>query len=383
MTQIDLAYFNYAHGGLIGGGARGGGAGYDYTGLVRVIGEDDRWPHLLVMGEGDRYEFDGGDGMWGAAEAMREAGGRPYVPLPCSLPREWGPFAPVIFFDAQTLIVKHFYDHRAPDFAARNRNVLEVRPVGSGERLFAATTHGDLYDAGLRDQDARHLRWLANPALLSAVLADFNEVLSGPHHEPHDLDTNPRYTDPDLAWRVPGRGRDGGRVHRHEPARHHRPAVHPDRPHPAQHAAVPADRARHHPRPRAAGPGETRLRPQTGVGHRRDMNPRQRRGYGDLVTTADHEIPDWLNYPLTAQDHAALPDHVRQRIRLVDGYKHILPPPHDAAPTPADADTGPYVIPAWMLTPLTAEFYAALPEHVRRMIEVVDGWVQIRPIDSR
>jgi hypothetical protein len=89
------------------------------------------------------------------------------------------------------------------------------------------------------------------------------------------------------------------------------------------------------------------------------------------------ELPDWINRPLTVADHAALPDHVRQRVRLVNGYARILPPPDDAAPAPA---TGAVPIPAWMLAPLTAKDYDALPAHVRRRIEVVDGWIQIRPI---
>jgi hypothetical protein len=194
MATIDMAYFNYEHGGLIGRTARGGGSGYDYRGLVRVMGKDDRWPNVFVMGEGDLYDYDGGTGMWGAVEAMREAGGRAYVPLPCSLPRQWGPWAPVIFYDAQTLIVKHFYDHRAPDFASRNRNVLEIRAVGSREILFICTGHGDLNDTELRRQDAENLRWLANPDILAAVLEDFNEPLSGPKHEPPDLDSH-HYTD--------------------------------------------------------------------------------------------------------------------------------------------------------------------------------------------
>jgi hypothetical protein len=112
-VEIDLAYFNYAHGGMANASSRGEKppSGYDFTGLVRVMQE--RWPHVLVMGEGDYYEYFGGAGMWGAAEAMREAGGRAYMPLPCQLPREGGPFAPCVFFDAQTLIVKHWCCYRA------------------------------------------------------------------------------------------------------------------------------------------------------------------------------------------------------------------------------------------------------------------------------
>lgn len=197
MTAIDLAYFNYEHGGTPGSTRHNLEFGrYDYAGLVRVMGEDGRWPHLFVMGEGDYYDFFGGRGMWGAVEAMRNAGGRAYVPLPCALPRQWGPFAPVIFYDAQVLIVVRWYDHRAPDFAARNRNLLMVKPVGGEETLHVSTTHGDLHDPLLRWGDARCLRWLASDDVLGAVLADWNEVLSGPHHEPTDLDDPTVYDKP-------------------------------------------------------------------------------------------------------------------------------------------------------------------------------------------
>jgi len=43
--------------------------------------------------------------MWEAAAAMRAAGGRAYVPLLGSLPRDWGPYAPVIFVDTQTIVI--------------------------------------------------------------------------------------------------------------------------------------------------------------------------------------------------------------------------------------------------------------------------------------
>ncbi|MET9260494.1 hypothetical protein [Amycolatopsis sp. NPDC004079] len=195
-TEIDLAYFNYAHGGIVNPTDRAEEppGGYDFSGLVRTMRE--RWPHVLVMGEGDYYEFWGGAGMWGAAEAMRDAGGRAYVPLVCGLPRQTGPFAPVIFFDAQTLIVKRFFDHRAPDFAARNRNLLMVRPAGGKEILYLATGHGDIGDAIYRQADAKDHRRLAYKDRLSAVLMDFNEHLSGPNHELPDLGDPAKYDQP-------------------------------------------------------------------------------------------------------------------------------------------------------------------------------------------
>src|SRR5260370_41832175 len=83
---------------MIGGHDRAysSGRGYRFDGLVRVAGDQGRWAHILTMGEGDRYEFAGGQGMWEAAAPMRAAAGRPYVPPACALPRG-GAYAPLIF----------------------------------------------------------------------------------------------------------------------------------------------------------------------------------------------------------------------------------------------------------------------------------------------
>jgi hypothetical protein len=146
MTEIDFAYFNYEHGGLIGGEDRfcSSGRGYDFAGLARVAGDQGRWPHILAIGEADRYGYSGGEGMWEAAAAMRAAGGRAYVPLLGSLPREWGPYAPVIFVDAQSVVIRRWYDPRQPDFAARFRNLLVATlPGRPGSEVFrVVATHG-------------------------------------------------------------------------------------------------------------------------------------------------------------------------------------------------------------------------------------------------
>lgn len=164
MTALDLAYINYEHGGLIGANHElhvGDGYGYDYTGLVRIMGEDDRWPDLFVMGEGDRYEYWGGRGAWEAIDAMASAGGRSYAWMPCVLPREAGPFAPVIFYDPQTVRVGRYYSPHAPDFAARTRNLLIARPAKGGEQFHLVPIHGDPSVPAYRTMDAETLRWLA------------------------------------------------------------------------------------------------------------------------------------------------------------------------------------------------------------------------------
>ena len=86
------------------------------------------------MGEGNRYEYDGGRGAWEAAAGDTGGRGAAYVPLTGSLPRERGPFAPVIFADPQSVVIRRWYDHRCPDFAARNRNLLIATLPGRGER---------------------------------------------------------------------------------------------------------------------------------------------------------------------------------------------------------------------------------------------------------
>lgn len=200
MTEIDLAYFNYEHGGLLNGHdhAYSSGSGYRFGGLVRVAGDGGRWPHILIMGEGDRYELSGGEGMYEAAAAMRAAGGRAYVPLACELPAE-GLYAPVIFVDAQAIQVRRFFSHRLPDHAPRNANLLVAslpgRPMSEIFRI--RTGHGAMDGGDARLADAMRLRRLADPRLPTLIAMDWNSVPSGPLWEDSQLN------DPDF-WGRPG-----------------------------------------------------------------------------------------------------------------------------------------------------------------------------------
>ena len=201
--HIDFAYFNYKHGGLVNGNSLGDGGPYDYRGLVRVMGEDGRWPDVAGVGEGNKYELNGGEGAWEAAAAMREAGGRAYTPLACSLPREWGLFAPVMFVDLQKVVVRRFYSHRLPDFAARNRNLLVFTLPGrpDSDVFHLVATHGDPGDDEARLADAKALRPRANPDIRCMVVGDFNATPSG--WEPSDINDRTIY---DLPHRYQARG---------------------------------------------------------------------------------------------------------------------------------------------------------------------------------
>lgn len=187
MTEIDFAYWNFAHGGRRGANSGGDGGTYDFRPLVRVIGHQGRWPDVLIMGEADRYDFNGGEGLWGAVAAMREAGGRVYTPFMCQLPRDWGPFAPAMFVDTQKVQIRRFYDHRLPDFAARRRNVLEARIPGHDDIFRVVTGHGDLTGGEQRLADARALRAFSNPSVPCIIGMGWGSVLSGPQWEPQDL----------------------------------------------------------------------------------------------------------------------------------------------------------------------------------------------------
>jgi endonuclease/exonuclease/phosphatase family metal-dependent hydrolase len=200
MTILDIAYINFEHGGLQGDrdelALGAGGCTYDHTGLVRVAGEDGRWPDILVMGEADRYEYWGGRGAWEAINCMAAAGGPRYAWLPCVLPREWGPFAPVIFYNPQMVAVQRYFSPHAPDFAARTRNLLIVEPAAGGEQVRLIPVHGAPWSWVHRSTDAEELRFLADRRKNTIILGDFNEPLSGPGFEPTDLSVSDPYPHP-------------------------------------------------------------------------------------------------------------------------------------------------------------------------------------------
>ena len=204
MTEIDFAYFNFEHGGLIDGKDCffSSGRGYDFAGLVRVAGDQGRWAHILVVGEGDRYELAGGEGMWLAAAAMRAAGGPPYVPLACELPRE-GLYAPVIFVDPRAVVIRRFYYHRLPDHAPRYSNLLLAALPGwpEGKMFRVCTSHGALTGGEERLADARKLRRLADPDIPTLVAMDWNSVPSGPGQEDDTLDDPASWGQPGHEWR--------------------------------------------------------------------------------------------------------------------------------------------------------------------------------------
>lgn len=215
MTRLRLSYANIEHGGRTEAGYSaysGDGGHYDYTKVTAMVHDGD-WPDILIIGEGDRYELNGMEGAHEAAAALRDAGGPAYVPYPCSLPREWGMFAPVIYIDPTKVVVRRFYSHRLPDFAARNRNLMLFTLPGRRDPFRIAVTHGDIYSGDTRLADNHRFDRLADPAIPCALLGDWNTVPSGPHFEPTDMNT------PACTTRAPSTTASNGKGEPGRPAR--------------------------------------------------------------------------------------------------------------------------------------------------------------------
>lgn len=192
--HVDIAEFNFEVGGLVGG-IWGPRRDYDFARLVEAM--DDDWPAVLVLCEGAFYEHNGSAGAFGAATAMREAGGRPYVPLLGTLTGDRGPMAPVVFVDPQVITVHNWFSGREPDHLSHRTNLMVASLAGSSEKWRLVAAHWDVNDELARLRDARNLRPYARPDVPCAVVGDFNSHPSGPHWRVDNFDAAPawrRYT---------------------------------------------------------------------------------------------------------------------------------------------------------------------------------------------
>ncbi|MCI2422887.1 endonuclease/exonuclease/phosphatase family protein [Saccharopolyspora sp. K220] len=188
--ELRVAEFNLDCGGLRGGldGARGD---YDFSGLVDAMHDD--WPDILVLCEGAFYSHNGGAGAFGAAAAMREAGGRAYTPLPGTLTGGRGPLAPVVYVDPQTVTVRHWYSGHEPDHFTARSNLLVFTLPGSTQRRYLIAVHFDVRSHIARIHDAETLRPWANPATPCLIAGDFNSHPSGPHWRVTNFDQTPSW----------------------------------------------------------------------------------------------------------------------------------------------------------------------------------------------
>lgn len=206
-VHLDLAYFNFANGGRAPSRFEGDVLTPAYhDGLVRVAGDGGRWPHILIMGEGERYDRSGGAEAWNAAGSLRHAGSPPYVPLLGCTIFDGTAFAPVIFIDPRAVVVRRWYDCRLPDHAGRNDNVLLLHASESDLDgigwIRIITGHGDIHSGDRRLLEAQTHDRHAHAMVPTIMAMDWNCTLSGPQWEPTDYDDPEKYNPSQLIHRA-------------------------------------------------------------------------------------------------------------------------------------------------------------------------------------
>lgn len=188
-SDLEFAYINYEHGGAAAGDWLGSPGEFSMDGLVELFDADGRWPDLGVIGEPERWGFDGQKGKFLAATALNEASGRGYAIELGTLPREWGPIGPAFIYDTTRVNLHRFFSGNEPDFYGRNRNLAHVSLRGRpNQRINVVGCHGDIHSPLYQYLDAQTLRRYANPAVPTVILADWNATLSGPRSEPQNFE---------------------------------------------------------------------------------------------------------------------------------------------------------------------------------------------------
>lgn len=154
---LHVSYFNYENGGVLNPeDGPNGPFHYDFNGLARVVGADDEWPDVLMMGEGYCYHLEEGRAAKEAATMLQHVSNKPYWPLLGALPGDWSVAPPVVFVNLDT-----------NDGDKRLADVKNLRPYGDGVNNWPCIVGGD---------------WCAVP--------------SGPMWEPQDLNDETLYDRP-------------------------------------------------------------------------------------------------------------------------------------------------------------------------------------------
>lgn len=212
---VDFAYLNYENGGAANNSSVGSSGPFSMDGLVEMFAADDRWPDVCVLGEPERWEFDGQNGKCHAMTALNEASGRGYAIELGTLPREWGPIGPAFVYDTTKINLHRFYSGREPDFYARNRNLAIVSPRGYPDLTFRSVGyHGDIHHGLYRLLDVLTFRRYADPTHPAAILGDWHDNLSGESWDfPEDFALF------DQIWKYAGRARWDDEIPMPGPAR--------------------------------------------------------------------------------------------------------------------------------------------------------------------
>ncbi|WP_215545107.1 hypothetical protein [Amycolatopsis sp. CA-230715] len=178
----EILYVNFDH----GGASSDQSIDYCMDGLVDLVGANNRWPDLGMIGEANFWRFFGNSGRCAAQIALNAAAPhRNYVIEIGSLPGEWGDIGPALLYDASKVHVHEWHGGHESGFLGRNRNRAVVSPRGAPElKMDLFGTHGHP-NGDLRRQDVERFRpYGTRAARPAAVLADWFSHPSGPMFAP-------------------------------------------------------------------------------------------------------------------------------------------------------------------------------------------------------
>jgi hypothetical protein len=179
MTRMAVALFNYERGGMRADG------GYNFGPLQHAFSNVDEPPALVLFCEAKRYRDNGNAGLCGAAEALADELGRPYVGVLGWLDR--GPMPPAIFWDPNVLTLRTWCGPDDRDVHDDQRNVARFALRGSGpERrvrteFLAIVAHFSFRSGLVRQHEAQMLGRYGGDRLPVILGGDLNSTASGPH----------------------------------------------------------------------------------------------------------------------------------------------------------------------------------------------------------
>jgi len=180
MTRIGTALFNCQ------GGCLRSDGGYDFRRLQRAAADLDTAPALWLICEAKMWRANANVGLHGAAEALSDTLGVPYVGVLGTCPR--GPIPPAIIYDPTVLVLRSWWNPDDPYGYTDKINVArfairDTAPDGNSRAEFLAWVDHWHPDSGTtrRQEAARLARYGRDTHLPVIGGGDLNANASGPH----------------------------------------------------------------------------------------------------------------------------------------------------------------------------------------------------------
>jgi hypothetical protein len=170
MSRINATLINFREGG------RKPHGGFDMGPCAEVVAADPEFCDLIVVCEGNRYAFDGGEGKHALANALAVATGRPLVAELGSLAR--GEFGPVMLYDPSVVRIENFFGYGLPRHAEDKRNWMRAYHAHRGHVFGLLPIHFH-HLAAFRMPQAQEVSFVGSERTPVFLLGDTNVPADG------------------------------------------------------------------------------------------------------------------------------------------------------------------------------------------------------------